>query len=123
MSKYDLSNFKMKIAPRDKEQVEIEASSRFTKADETLGVVEEIPKANSVKKKSYQKSIRKSFSLTKTEIELILKIQDKALNNKVVLSDSEVAMIGLLLLSELSDGDLASLSKRFEKTPLGRPVR
>ncbi|MEN9450033.1 MAG: hypothetical protein RJA83_647 [Pseudomonadota bacterium] len=123
MSKYDLSNFKIKIAPRDKEQVEIEASSRFTKADETLGVVEEIPKANSVKKKSYQKVIRKTFSITKTEIELILKIKDKALNKKVILSDSAIARIGFLLLSDLSDGDLVSLSKRLEKTPLGRPVK
>lgn len=121
MSKYDLTNFKNKIAPRDKNQIEIAASKRFTIADETLGI--DTPKANSVKKKSYQKSIRKSFSLTKTEIELILKIQDKALNKKVVLSDSEVARIGLLLLSELSDDDLASLSKRLEKTPLGRPVK
>ena len=110
MSKYDLSNFKIKIAPRDKEQVEIEASSRFTKA-------------NSVKKKSYQKVIRKTFSITKTEIELILKIKDKALNKKVILSDSAIARIGFLLLSDLSDGDLVSLSKRLEKTPLGRPVK
>lgn len=123
MSKYDLSNFKIKIAPRDKEQVEIEAASRFTKADETLGVVEEIPKDNSVKKKSYQKVIRKTFSLTKTDIELILKIKDKALNKKNVLSDSAIARIGLLLISELSDDDLVSLSKRLKKTPLGRPIR
>ena len=34
MSKYDLSNFKNKIAPRDKSHIEIVASSRFTKADE-----------------------------------------------------------------------------------------
>lgn len=121
MSKYDLSNFKNKIAPRDKSHIEIVASSRFTKADETLGV--DIPKVNSVKKKSYEKTIIKSFSITKTDAELILKIKDKALNKKVVLSDSAVARIGFLLLSELSDDNLVSLSKRLEKKSLGRPVK
>lgn len=121
MGKYDLSNFKKKIAPRDKDEVEKGAASRFSKADETLGVDE--PQEKPLETKSFARVVRKTFSIPETELELIDKIKDKALNRKVVLAESEVVRLGFLMLSELSEGDLEALSERLEKMPMGRPPK
>lgn len=121
MGKYDLSNFKKKIAPRDKDEVEKGAASRFSKADETLGVDE--PQEKPLETKSFARVVRKTFSIPETELELIDKIKDKALNRKVVLAESEVVRLGFLILSELSEDDLETLSERLEKMPMGRPPK
>jgi len=121
MGKYDLSSFKKKIAPRDKDEVEKGAASRFSKADETLGVEE--PQEKPIETKSFARVVRKTFSIPETELELIDKIKDKALNRKVVLAESEVVRLGFLMLSELSEGDLEALSERLEKMPMGRPPK
>lgn len=121
MGKYDLSSFKKKIAPRDKDEVEKGAASRFSKADETLGVEE--PQEKPIETKSFARVVRKTFSIPETELELIDKIKDKALNRKVVLAESEVVRLGFLMLSELSEGDLEVLSERLEKMPMGRPPK
>ena len=73
MGKYDLSNFKKKIAPRDKDEVEKGAASRFSKADETLGVDE--PQEKPLETKSFARVVRKTFSIPETELELIDKIK------------------------------------------------
>jgi len=121
MGKYDLSNFKKKIAPRDKEEVERDAASRFSKADEALGVGELQEKP--VETKSFARVVRKTFSIPETELELIGKIKDKALNRKIVLAESEVVRLGFLILSELSEDNLEALSERLEKMPMGRPPK
>ena len=121
MGKYDLSNFKKKIAPRDKNEVEKGAASRFSKADETLGVGE--LKEKPLEKNSFARVVRKTFSIPEIELNLIHKIKDKALNRKVVLSESEVVRLGFLILSELSDDDLEALSEMLEKIPTGRPPK
>ncbi len=121
MGKYDLSNFKKKIAPRDKDAVEKGAASRFSKANETLGVEEHEEKA--IETKSFARVVRKTFSIPESELGLINKIKDKALNKKIVLAESEVVRLGFLMLSELPDDDLETLSDRLEKMPMGRPPK
>jgi len=81
-------------------------------ADETLGVDE--PQGKPVETKSFARVVRKTFSIPETELELIDKINNKALNRKVVLAESEVVRLGFLMLSELSEGDLEALSERLE---------
>lgn len=123
MSKYNLNNFKKKIAPRDKSEVENSAASRFSKADETLGFEKSQEKPIEKNTQSLTRVVRKTFSIPETELELIDKIKDKALNRKIVFAESEVVRLGFLILSELSDGDLEALSKKLEKMPMGRPPK
>jgi len=67
--------------------------------------------------------VRKTFSIPETELELIDKIKDKALDRKVVLAESEVVRLGFLVLSELSGNELEKLSDKLEKMPMGRPPK
>lgn len=121
MAKYDLSNFKKKIAPRDKVEIEKVAASRFSKADETLGV--ERPQQRPLEKKTCTRVVRKTFSIPEKELDLINKIKDKALDRKIVLAESEVVRLGFIVLTELSGDDIESLSERLEKMPMGRPPK
>jgi hypothetical protein len=120
MSRYNTTLLKAKISPRDKEGRENSAIDRFKNADETLGVASESIKNVT---KSHTKVVRKTFSIPEKEIHLFEQIQDKALNKKVVLGESEVLRLGLLIVSELSDEELSLSARRLEKIPTGRPTK
>src|SRR5262245_58836192 len=70
---------------------------------------------------SRDKIIRKSYALTKRDINHIQKIKDKCLNKKVVLNDSHVIRISLMLASKLDENAIIKASKEVPKLIAGRP--
>ncbi len=87
---------------------------RFNTADKILDVA---------KQKTRDRVIRKSYALTKNDLENIELIKDKCLNKKVVLSDSLVIRLAINLAKELSDKDLIEASKKIPKYSAGRPKK
>jgi len=63
---------------------------------------------------SKAKSIKRSYTLTQPDLDILEKIKDEALNRKVVLTDSQVIRMGLIALSSFSQ---AELEKLVEKAP------
>ncbi len=120
MGKYDLTEFKNKIAPRKKELVEQEAPSRFNQADKALGIDEGSTPALPSKT---LRVVRKTFSIPENEVGLINEIKDKALDWKLVLAESEVVRLGFMALLQLSSDELKNLATSLEKMPMGRPPK
>lgn len=122
--KYDLSNFKKKIAPRDRDEIEKKAASRFSKADEALGVIEAVePEKRTETPPPMSRVVRKTFSIPENELGLINLIKDTALDNKVVLAESEIVRLGFLVLSEMKGDEIQALAGRLTKMPMGRPPK
>ena len=90
------------------------AHEKFEHADQALGIESEI-------KESKEKIIRKSYALTKRDIDHIQQIKDRCLNQKVVLNDSHVVRIALMLASKLDEDVLIKASKEVPKLIAGRP--
>lgn len=115
MKKDKLDQFvilKQKITPKGLENTDIEYD-RFAMADNIL-----IPAEN----KSHKPSVlRKSFSIPETEITLFAKIKDRALDYRIVISESEIIRIGLMLLFNLQDQEFQQSIKNIEKITVGRP--
>lgn len=68
-----------------------------------------------------EKVIRKSYALTKHDLENILIIKDKCLNRKVVLNDSYVIRLALELTVKLTEDILIKASQKVPKIMTGRP--
>lgn len=115
MSKYNTSSLVQKIASRNKEEVLQHAADRFARADDALGVVVE-----KLEKKEetvpFTRVIKKTFSIPESELDLVEKIKDIALNKRIVLAESEVLRLGLLVVSELSEEALEVAANRDRKS-------
>lgn len=70
---------------------------------------------------SRERVIRKSYALTKQDIDNIKLVQDKCLNRKIVLNDSYVIRLALSLAVKLSEDDLIKTSQHIPKIATGRP--
>jgi len=88
---------------------------RFAKADELLGGVEQEPENNR------ERIIRKSYALTKQDVENIEKIKDRCLDRKIVLTDSHIVRLAIHLAAELSEDVLINSANKIPKIPTGRP--
>lgn len=64
---------------------------------------------------SKAKSIKRSYTLTQPDLDILEKIKDEALNRKVVLTDSQVIRMGLTALSSLSETELEKLAEQSPK--------
>jgi hypothetical protein len=73
--------------------------------------------------KSIERVIRKSYALTKQDIDHIHKIQDKCLNKKIVINDSHVVRIALMLAAKLNEDALIKASTEVPKLVAGRPKK
>lgn len=89
---------------------------KFKNADLALGIEETIEE-----QEAREKVVRKSSAITTDDLKIIQAIQDKCLNYKIVLNDSEVVRLALLIASQLSEEELISASKKLKKVPTGRP--
>lgn len=119
MSKYNMKSLKEKITPRNSQQRAKDASERFNRADETLGMANaEISSGEAIKKSS--SIVRKTFSIPVDEVFLIEEIKERALDRRVVLSESEVVRIALFYASELSADKLKEKHQDLEKIMKGR---
>lgn len=85
---------------------------KFEKADEVL-------KTN--KPGLREKVIRRSYALTRQDVNHIELIKDKFLNHRVVINDSHVVRLALHLAASFSEANLLEASKQIPKLPVGRP--
>ncbi len=88
---------------------------RFARADEILGG------AGDQETEGRERIVRKSYALTKQDVEHIEKIKDKCLNHKVVLTDSHVIRLAINLAAGLSEDALIKAANKIPKIPTGRP--
>ena len=61
------------------------------------------------------KSIKRSYTFLQTDIDTLEEVKDRALNRKVVLTDSQVIRMGLAALSSLSETELEKLAEQSPK--------
>jgi len=109
----NLSNLGDKIAHKQ-EQEESTIYNRFKNADEALGESEQ---------KLRERIIRKSYALTKKDLENIQLIKDKCLNKKVILSDSHIIRLAVNLAVSFSEKELIDASMKIPKIQVGRPKK
>lgn len=107
----DLSALGNKIAHKS---LKPSIHERFEHADQVLGTEIEPHETR-------EKIIRKSYALTKQDIDRIRQIKDKCLNQRVVLNDSHVIRIALMLTSKLTDDAIIKASIEVPKLIAGRP--
>ena len=107
----DLSNLTKKIAHKSVQSSSIE--NKFEHADQFLGTDE--------KEKLRERVIRKSYALTKQDLENIEIIKDKCLNQKVVLTDSHVIRMAISLAVKLTEDTLIKASLQTPRVITGRP--
>lgn len=65
--------------------------------------------------------IRDTFTLPKSDYDLIEQCRNKFLENKISITKSEIIRIGVILVSKLPDSDIADVYKLIEKIKTGRP--
>lgn len=87
---------------------------KFKHADHALGIENEVNKIR-------DKVIRKSYALTKQDIDRIKHIKDKCLNKKIVLNDSHIIRVALMLASNLNEDVLINASIEVPRLVMGRP--
>ena len=87
---------------------------KFDKADAAM-------EAHAPLNQSAHRVTRKSYALTKQDLESLDKIKDKCLDHKVVLSDSHIIRLAINLTSKLSAKELVAASFDVPKIPVGRP--
>jgi len=61
------------------------------------------------------KSIKRSYTLTHPDIDNIEMVKDKALNRKVVLTDSQVVRMGLMVIASYSETELEAIANKVPK--------
>ena len=108
-----MKNFSMlqkKISPKNRDII----IDKFAIADSLL-----TPEEQDVKNPILV--LRKTFSIPQNEAEIFKKIRSKALDYRVVLSDSEIVRLGLVLLTQLQDNEFQEKILNLNKLQTGRP--
>jgi len=109
-NKHDLSALSEKIAHKSTKP---SIYKRFENADEILGVVENtIPK---------ERIIRKSYALTKKDVENIHLIKEKCLNKRVVVNDSHIIRLAINLAANLPEEAIVKAVEKIPRVQTGRP--
>jgi len=101
---------KQKITPKNKLTA---GKDKFDVADNFL-----VPEEDS---KNFTPVLRKTFSIPKDEVTSFRKIKNRALDYRVVLSDSEIVRLGLSLVIQLAEKDFQEAILNIEKIVCGRP--
>ncbi len=106
----DLSALSEKIAHKS---TRTSVYNRFEHADEALGVSGEDAQRERI--------IRKSYALTKKDIDNIQLIKEKCLNKRVVVNDSHIIRLAIKLAANLSDDAIVEAVEHIPKVQVGRP--
>ncbi|MFT3742076.1 MAG: hypothetical protein QM752_05315 [Gammaproteobacteria bacterium] len=61
------------------------------------------------------KSIKRSYTLTHLDVDNIEAVKDRALNRKVVLTDSQVVRMGLTVIASYSETELETIANKVPK--------
>jgi len=113
MNKEKFSILKQKITPKGISEDKHINHDRFTIADNVL-----MPNENQTKKSVV---LRKTFSIPEEEVLNFNKIKNRALDYRVVISDSEIVRLGLVLVSKLEDKEFQERILNINKLIAGRP--
>jgi len=113
---HNLDSLKEKISPK-KSISDPSIAEKFKLADKTLGISEK------PRQKPFEKVAKKTFSIPNNELEFINEIKEKALNKRIVLSESEAIRLGVLIAKEASEDCLAKFAKQLTILPKGRPKK
>ncbi len=106
----DLSALSEKIAHKSTKP---SVYTRFENADEILGVADENIQRERI--------TRKSYALTKKDIENIHLIKEKCLNKRVVVNDSHIIRLAVNLAAKLSEEEIVVAVGQIQKVQTGRP--
>jgi len=106
----DLSVLSEKIAHKSTKS---SVYNRFEHADEALGVTSD--------DELRARIIRKSYALTKKDIDNIQLIKEKCLNKRVVVSDSHIIRLAIKLAANLPDDAIVEAVKQVPRIQVGRP--
>ena len=106
--RHDLSALNRKIAHKA-------SADKFKQADQALGIEsEEIIR---------ERVMRKSYAVTKRDLNNIQIIKDKCLDKKVVLNSSWIIRMSLDIAAHLSEDALIKASRQVPNIPTGRPKK
>ncbi len=106
----DLTAFGEKIAHKS---IKSSVYNQFDHSDELSSVADgEAPRG---------RIIRKSYALTKKDIDNIQLIKEKCLNKRVVVNDSHIIRLAIKLAADLSDDTLANAVGQIPRVQTGRP--
>ena len=92
-------------------------TKKFATGDHTFEAGKCTPKCHEV----MAKVATKTFSIPEDELKLIETIKDKALNKRVVISDSEAIRLGLFIAVASPDDVIVKFFSALEKMKKGRP--
>lgn len=113
MNKENFSILRQKIIPKKLVEKTFVNQDRFSIADNIL-----IPTVSEIKKSLV---LRKTFSIPEDEMINFKKIKNRALDYRVVISDSEIVRLGLDLVSNLEDKEFQEKILNINKLTVGRP--
>ncbi len=113
MSKEKFSILKQKITPKEMVEKNSSNQDRFAVADNIL-----IPLESEARKSLV---LRKTFSIPEEEMVNFKRIKNRALDYRVVISDSEIVRLGLILVSSLDDKEFQEKILNINKLTAGRP--
>lgn len=113
MNKEKFSILKQKITPKQTVEKNSNNQDRFTVADNIL-----VPVENEIKKSLV---LRKTFSIPEDEVTNFKRIKNRALDYRVVITDSEIVRLGLILVSNLEDKVFHEKILNINKLTAGRP--
>lgn len=114
---HNLGSLKEKILSKKTTITDPNMAEKFKLADKTLGISENKNQQPS----STLRVVKKTFSIPSNELQLIDEVKGKALNKKIVLSESETIRLGILIAKESSEELLVKFAKQLEVLPKGRP--
>lgn len=104
----DLSALKKRISRKS-------SYDRFDMADKELGLDN--------KSDEREKVMRRSYALTKNDLENINVIREKLFKKKIVVSDSHIVRTALCLSANSLEDDLLKASNKTTKILMGRPKK
>lgn len=113
MNKEKFSILKQKITPKGIAEKNFNNQDKFAVADNVL-----IPIENEIKKSLV---LRKTFSIPEEEMTNFKRIKNRALDYRVVISDSEIVRLGLILVTKLNDKEFQEEILNINKLTTGRP--
>jgi hypothetical protein len=113
MNKEKFSILKKKITPKETVEIKYNNQDKFAIADNILVPIENVIKKSLV--------LRKTFSIPEEEVIKFKKIRNRALDYRVVISDSEIVRLGLSLVYSLEDKDFQEKILNINKLTTGRP--
>jgi hypothetical protein len=113
MSRIQNQLLKNKIAPQVNEVKVLK--DKFDVADKELSIIDNqvLPLRNNVE--------RKTFSIPSEELLVLRKLKDKALDYKIVITDSEIIRVGLKEISNIEGDNFCEKIADLKKLKCGRP--